>query len=49
MPTPLPALKVDVAQIDEACVIRVQGELDIAGCPEPFRLLVRVAADEPQP
>ena len=34
MPTPLPVLKVDVAHIDEACVIRPQGELDIAGCPE---------------
>ncbi len=34
MPTPLPALKVEIAHIDEACVVRVQGELDITGCPE---------------
>lgn len=34
MLTPLPLLKVDVAHIAESCVIRVRGELDLAGCPE---------------
>jgi anti-sigma B factor antagonist len=33
MPTPPPVLKVDVAHIDEACVVRVAGELDIATAP----------------
>lgn len=33
MPTPLPVLRVDVAHIDEACIIRPEGELDLAGCP----------------
>ena len=33
MPTPSPALNVDVAHVDEASVIRVQGELDVATAP----------------
>jgi anti-sigma B factor antagonist len=33
MSTVPPLLKVDVADVDEACVIRIQGELDIATAP----------------
>ena len=39
MPTRLPVLEVDAAHIDEACVVRVRGELDIAGCPSLERAL----------
>ena len=28
-----PFLKIDVAHVPHACVVRIQGELDIAGCP----------------
>ena len=33
MSTAPPVLEVDVAHVDEACVIRIQGELDIATAP----------------
>jgi anti-sigma B factor antagonist len=33
MPTKPPVLKLDMAHVDDACVIRIEGELDIAGCP----------------
>jgi anti-anti-sigma factor len=33
MPTPPPALEIEVEYIDQACMIRTQGELDIASAP----------------
>ncbi len=33
MPTPPPALEIDVAHVDDACVIRTQGDLNFATAP----------------
>lgn len=48
MHTPPPVLEVDVAYLEGACVIRIRGELDIAGCPTVERELEAAERSGPE-